>query len=153
VLDLREIAKHGGTKRVPSGHLPWRYYKVNLGRLSCNCPEFKASRRMYLKGDSAAWCRHLATALLEHLGLPEGLRRMIMLERQLPLRYRFLADDTVLGSLPDSDWHYVYVRAAPATGSKAAYLRYCYNAAERRWISDQLPRRAQEVVALIDAAP
>ena len=152
IVDLREPLPHAQVIRVPSEHRPWHRYRVNLARMTCNCTQFKINAKLNGKRSPARWCRHLVTARLLQAGISNELARIIVLEREIPLYFRWISNDTVVGSLPNSDWHHVYVRAGDNSLRHQEYDRYCYNAAQERWVSGSPPREA-EVLSAIDRWP
>ena len=147
VIDLRRRVPGAPPMRVPSAWLPGRHYSVDLAQMSCTCSRFRAKQKRYGKNNPAAWCKHVVRARLMRAGIPDALVSLILLERQLPVYFRYIGDDTLVVSVPDSDWHYVYVSTLNSARYQGAYRRCCYNSAERRWASNQLPRHKADAVA------
>jgi hypothetical protein len=138
-------------------------FQVDLGELTCTCPDFE-DRRAHLPPDAIGRvCPHLSQALQTTgaTGSMDDLVQAIVesgptvrsyLECPLPL------DRTVaIGHTPGEDQLEVFAAPRPVDlkegAAPAAYRRYGYSLARERWLNDERPPGSGAIVELIGKLP
>jgi hypothetical protein len=138
-------------------------FQVDLGQLTCDCPDF-TDRRAHLPPDAIGRvCPHLSQALRTTgaTGSMDDLVQTIVesgptvrsyFECPLP-RERTVA----IGHSPGEDLLEVFAAPRPVdlkeAGSPRTYRRYGYSLARERWLNDERPPGSGAIVEIIGRLP
>lgn len=138
-------------------------FSVDLGELTCSCPEFM-DRRAHLPPDAIGRvCPHLSQALVT-TGATGSLDDLVqaIVESGATARSYFECplprDRTVaIGHSPGEEHLEIFAALRPVDrkegGPPAAYRRYGYSLARERWLNDERPPGSGAIVELIGRLP
>lgn len=138
-------------------------YTVDLGDLSCTCPDFRIHRSELPENAIGRVCAHVSEALRETGAtgaLDELLRAIIesgptrMTYYQVPLRS---GERVAIGHDPGSDQLDVIARSRPkdleGADAAASYRRYGYSLSGGRWLVNERPPGSGEIREAIAGLP
>jgi hypothetical protein len=138
-------------------------FQVDLGELTCDCPDFR-DRRAHLPPDAIGRvCPHLSQAL-RTTGATGSMDDMVqtIVEAGPTVRSYFECPlpqnrTVAIGHSPGEEHLEVFAAPRPVDrkdgGSTGAYRRYGYSLARERWLNDERPPGSGAIVEIIGRLP
>jgi hypothetical protein len=124
-------------------------YKVNLKKLTCNCPDFTKKRKKFDKDDPRRLCKHLVRSIQDPYDYYNFEVGSQVIYCQLK-KIGFPCNNFRLTISIDNEPHTAYINKDPNKSWIDVFdkqNKYGFNVKEQRWSYGDAPKRGDDLIA------